>query len=373
MYTTVDGRSQDLQGREKNAKWWPDEYDTIGFRTILVMAKRSCHRRTKAEGPFQYDCDPRSSRRRVKWYLRICDLFLNLLCVWQHLHLWFFLLLWSLLYWVYRVTDGCRESAHSCKNGAWLKVHGGMHMYFQLWPMLVIRASWKERTHHRTISRLIHDILWIWRLSFYRLALRVGVGQGPDPKEGKARSSQEGEDGKARGPAKRKGRWGARPGPRAKEAWTWGWPALPPWSCGCPALCGHNLNLNYKKHNDIRQGLALGVGVGHWSWGWPFLRVWGWKFFLLSREMLALLRVGVGSSFLEWGRPFGLGLALPSLGLLFLGRGWTSFSVWRLALLGLEVGVGPSFLGSGLAASCGHNHNFNNNHTTIIVSDGGGK
>ena len=38
------------------------------------------------------------------------------------------------------------------------------------------------------------------------LALRVGVGQGPDPKEENASSSQEGENGKARGPAKRKGR-----------------------------------------------------------------------------------------------------------------------------------------------------------------------
>ena len=114
----------------------------------------------------KYDYDPRLSRRRVKWYLRTCDLFLNFLCVWQHLHLWFFLLLWSLLYWVYRVTDGCGESAHSCTNGACLKVHEGMHMYFQLWPMLVIRASWKERTHHRTISRLIHDILFYLTTKF---------------------------------------------------------------------------------------------------------------------------------------------------------------------------------------------------------------
>ena len=28
---------------------------------------------------FQFDCDPRSSRRRVKCYLRICDLFFDLL------------------------------------------------------------------------------------------------------------------------------------------------------------------------------------------------------------------------------------------------------------------------------------------------------
>ena len=86
MHTTVDGRSQVLQGRERDVKWWLDEYDTIGFWPILVMTKRSCHWRAKAEGPFQFDCDPRSSRRRVDWYFWICDLFLNFLCVWQHLH-----------------------------------------------------------------------------------------------------------------------------------------------------------------------------------------------------------------------------------------------------------------------------------------------
>ena len=48
---------------------------------ILVMEKRSCHRRAKAEGPLQFDFDPTSSRRRVQRYLRICDLFMNLLCV----------------------------------------------------------------------------------------------------------------------------------------------------------------------------------------------------------------------------------------------------------------------------------------------------
>ena len=57
----------------------------------------------------------------------------------------------------------------------------------------------------------------------------LGVGPSgrgwpvPDPKEGKARPSQKGENGKARGPAKRKGRGGpilkgrARPDPRGKE------------------------------------------------------------------------------------------------------------------------------------------------------------
>ena len=83
----------------------------------------------------------------------------------------------------------------------------------------------------------------------------------------------------------------------------------------------------------MRQGLALGVGLGHWSWGWPFLLLGCFS--------------GVG------------------VGILSRGEGWPFSGLkFRLAL--------PSW-SRGWPTSCGYNHNLNNNHTMIIISNGGGK
>ena len=80
----------------------------------------------------------------------------------------------------------------------WCMAQGAceMHRYFSaLERMLMIHASWKERSYHRTISRLIHDTLWIWRLSFYMVAELViwnnDVFNGEFPESPREREARE--------------------------------------------------------------------------------------------------------------------------------------------------------------------------------------
>ena len=117
--------------------------------------------------PFNLTVIPRSSRRRVKCYLRICDLFFfDLLSYMTTLTLVVLPVVVSLLHWDHRVTDGFGVSAQSCTYGAWLKVHVKCTGIFSFERMLMIHASWKERSYHRTISRLIHDTLWDLTIKF---------------------------------------------------------------------------------------------------------------------------------------------------------------------------------------------------------------
>ena len=196
MYTTVDGGSQDLQGGERDAKGWPDKHNTFGFWTILVMAKRSCHRRAKAEGPFQFDCDPRSSRRRVKCYLRICDLFFDLLSymitpalVILPVVVKFVVLRLQSDRWMWRVSTlmhiQCMCSS-LCMRDA--QVLSALTNVGDSCVLKRVKTS-------STISQLIHDILWIWRLSFYMVAELViwnnDVFNGEFPESPREREARE--------------------------------------------------------------------------------------------------------------------------------------------------------------------------------------
>ena len=126
----------------------------------------------------------------------------------------------------------------------------------------------------------------------------------------------------------------------ALPSWGRGWPLLLGVGWGCPALCGYNHQFKLQSHNDhyiggwkkIRQGLALGVGVGGSFFGFPLGPSFsgvevgpsqgrGWLFGFWSA-----LWAGVGNSFSQVG-----------VGLFFRGEGCP----FLLEVLRVGVGQGP--------------------------------